>query len=155
MKEHQRLSGLDDLDEDWYLAQPAGDRGARRGKGWTGQRGFAAAMMVMLGAFTVIEGLAGLLADGFYLVAPEAVLAFDLTGWGWVHTIVGVLVVGTGLALPSGAVWARVGTVVLLILNAAAQLAFLAVSPLWSLIVIVLCVVVIWAVLVHDEEAGG
>jgi hypothetical protein len=154
MSEHPRL-GVDDVAATWHLAQAPGGRVDRRRTVWTGWIGFAAAMMVMIGAFNAIEGLAGLLTDDFYLVAPTAVLAFDLTGWCWVHTIVGVLVALTGLVLPSGAAWARVLTVLLLVLNAAAQLAFIAVYPLWSLIVITLCVVVIWAVVVHGDEASG
>lgn len=158
MSEQPRLDGIDHMAGDWDLARtPARTTLGQVDRGrtvWTGWIGFAAVMMVMIGAFNAIEGLAGLLTDDFYLVAPSSVLAFDLTAWGWVHTIVGVLVALTGAALLSGSAWARVITVVLLILNSVAQLAFIAVYPLWSLIVITLCVVVIWAVIVHGDDAG-
>jgi hypothetical protein len=155
MSGHPHLGEVDDMAGDWRWVSVPGDRvGDRRGGRAAGWIGFAGVIMIMIGAFNAIEGLAGLLAEEFYVVPPSDVLMFDLTGWGWVHTIVGVLVALTGAALLAGASWARVVTAVLLILNAAAQLAFVAVYPVWSLIVITLCVVVIWAVIVHGDEAG-
>ncbi|QFU88942.1 hypothetical protein [Amycolatopsis sp. YIM 10] len=161
MSEHQHYGAGDvgdvtDVSAEWRLSR-APRRSARHGDGAvrSGWIAFAGAMMVLIGAFNVIEGLAGLLTHDYYLVAPNAVLAFDLTGWAWIHTVIGVLVVLTGAALLGGAVWARVITVVLLIFNAAAQIAFIAVQPLWSLLVIGLCVVVIWAVIVRGGEVDG
>lgn len=156
MSEHQHY-GVDDVDDvsaEWRLARAPG-RSARHGVVRSGWIAFAGAMMVLIGAFNVIEGLAGLITDDYYLVAPTAVLVFDLTAWAWIHLAVGVLVVVTGAALLGGALWARVITVVLLIFNATAQLAFIAVQPLWSLLVIGLCVVVIWAVIVRGGEEDG
>ena len=120
---------------------------------WAGWIAFAALLMIMMGAFNAIEGLTGVLTD-FYVVAPEDVLVFDLTTWGWIHLVVGVLVALTGVALLARATWARVVTVVLAVLNAVAQMAFVAVYPVWSVIVIGLCAVVIWAVVVHGHETG-
>ncbi len=154
MSEHPRLGGIDTVPADrWLDAVPrARARDQRtRGAGWTG---FAGVIMIMIGAFNAVEGMAGLLTDDFYVVSPSDVLVFDLTGWGWVHTVVGVLAALTGVALLTGASWARVVTVVLVMLNAVAQLAFVAVYPVWSLIVITLGVVVIWAVIVHGDDDG-
>lgn len=119
---------------------------------WAGWIGFACVVMVMMGAFNMIEGLVGVLGDNFYVVAPEDVLAFDLTGWGWIQLVIGALVLVSGLALITGRAWARVVAVVLAILNAIGQLAFVSVYPVWSVIVIALCVVVMWAVIVHGNE---
>lgn len=120
---------------------------------WVGWIWFAGVMMVMIGVFNVIEGLVALFNRVYYAVSPENLLVFNLSGWGWVHIVVGVLVLLTGITLFSGAGWARVVTVVLAALNAVAQLAFVPVYPVWSTIVIALCVVVIWAVVVHGDEA--
>ena len=153
MSEHPHLREFDGMAGEWRPDPvPVEDVGGRS-SAWTGWIGFAGVIMVMIGAFNAIEGMAGLLTDDFYVVSPSDVLVFDLTGWGWVHTVVGILVALTGIALLTGAAWARVVTVVLVILNAAAQLAFVAVYPVWSLVVITLCVVVIWAVVVHGDEA--
>ena len=156
MSEHPRLDRLDDS-RSWL--EPAPRAATEPGSGepgsvWTGWIAFAAILMIMMGAFNAIEGLVGVLTDDFYVVAPQDVLVFDLTTWGWIHLVVGGLVAVTGAALLAGSTWARVVTVVLAVVNAVAQMAFVAVYPVWSVIVIGLCAVVIWAVVVHGDEAA-
>lgn len=151
MSEHPNL-GVGDPAGEWLGGPP--DVRVRRNV-WAGWIAFASLLMIMMGSFNAIEGLAGVLVDDFYVAAPADVLVFDLTTWGWLHLVIGVLVALTGAALLTGAVWARVVTVVLAILNAIAQLAFAAVYPVWSLIVIGLCVTVIWAVVVHGDDVAG
>jgi hypothetical protein len=113
---------------------------------------FAAVVVITTGVFNLIEGLVGLFDSDFYLVRPNDILVLDLTGWGWVHVVVGSLVALAGVALFAGAAWARPFTVVLATVNAVTQLVFIAVYPVWSLIVIALCFVVIWAVVVHGDD---
>lgn len=120
---------------------------------WAAWVWFAGIMMIIMGSLNAIEGLVALFDPNYYLAGPDNVLVFDLTGWGWIHLIGGVLIIATGIALCSGIGWARWVTVILAGLNAIAQLAFAAVYPVWSVIVIGLCVVVIWAIVVHGEES--
>ncbi|MFF5986946.1 DUF7144 family membrane protein [Prauserella flavalba] len=120
---------------------------------WTNWIGFAAVLMIVTGAFNVIAGLVALLNEDYYAVGPQGLLVFDLTAWGWIHLAVGALVLLTGLALFTGKAWAGVVAVVLLGLNAVAQLAFLPVAPLWGVLVIALDVVIIWAIVAHGHEA--
>ncbi|NKQ52338.1 hypothetical protein HFP15_05535 [Amycolatopsis sp. K13G38] len=120
---------------------------------WVGWIWFGGAMMILLGFFNVIEGLVALFNDKYYVVGPQGLLVFDITGWGWVHLIIGVLAVASGLALFTGAVWARIAAVFLATVNAVAQLAFLSAYPVWATVVIALDVLVIWAVIVHGDEA--
>ncbi|MGH3926427.1 MAG: DUF7144 family membrane protein, partial [Pseudonocardiaceae bacterium] len=84
---------------------------------------------------------------------PGGLLVFDLTTWGWVHLLLGALQILTGLALFSGATWARVTAVILVMLNVIGQIAWLNAQPVWSAIVIVLDLLVLWALVVHGEEA--
>ncbi|RSM43757.1 hypothetical protein DMA12_17870 [Amycolatopsis balhimycina DSM 5908] len=128
--------------------EPAVARSRRVGWIW-----FAGAITVLAGLFNVIEGLVALFDKDYYVVGPSGLLVFTLTGWGWLHFVVGVLVVLTGIALLTGAQWARVVTVALAGFNALAQLAFLSAYPFWGVIVIALDVLVIWAVIVHGDEA--
>jgi hypothetical protein len=141
-------------------ADPASDSGvAASGRTgaepsmWVGWIWFAGVIMIMIGLFNVIEGLVALFHKVYYVVSPENLLVFNLSGWGWVHLIVGALVALAGIALFSGAAWARLVTVLLAAVNAVAQLAFVPVYPVWSTIVLTLCVVVIWAVVVHGGES--
>jgi hypothetical protein len=124
-----------------------------RETGWLGWIWFAGIMMIVMGSFNAIEGLVALFRGEYYVVTEEQVLVFDITSWGWITLLIGILVALAGGALLSGAAWARVVAVVLAVINAVAQLAFVSVHPLWSTIVIALCVTVIWAVVVHGPEA--
>jgi vacuolar-type H+-ATPase subunit I/STV1 len=119
---------------------------------WVGWIWFAAVMMIMVGAFSVIYGLVALFNDTYYTVGPQGLLVFDITQWGWVHLIVGLVAVGTGFALLTGAMWARVLAVVIASINAIAQLLFMSANPAWALIAITFDLLVIWAVVVHGGE---
>ncbi|MEU0877268.1 hypothetical protein ABZ345_01615 [Lentzea sp. NPDC005914] len=124
-----------------------------RETGWLGWIWFAGIMMIVMGSFNAIEGLVALFRGEYYVVTEQQVLVFDITAWGWITLLIGVLVALAGAALLAGAAWARVVAVVLAVVNAVAQLAFVSIHPLWSTIVIALCVTVIWAVVVHGADA--
>lgn len=131
--------------------QPPGRAVARsRRLGWIW---FAGTIAVLAGLFNVVEGVVALVDSDYYVVGSAGLLVFDLTGWGWIHLIVGILAFASGLALFTGAVWARIVTVALAGFNALAQLAFLSAYPVWGVVVIALDVLVIWAVIVHGDEA--
>ncbi len=120
---------------------------------WVGWLYFGGSMMVLLGTFNIIEGLVALFNDQYYVATQQGLLVFDITAWGWVHLIIGVAAVVVGVGVFTGAMWARVTGVILCGLNAIAQLAFLSAYPLWAVIVIALDVLVIWALIVHGDEA--
>src|SRR3954470_14094711 len=75
---------------------------------WVGWIAFAGTMMVMVGAFHVIQGLVAVFNDEFYLVGKSGLtLHLDYTAWGWTHIIGGIIVVAAGVALFTGRIWAR------------------------------------------------
>ena len=88
------------------MAQSQGSRRPVSGAaiGWAH---FASMMMILIGVFHAIAGLSGIIKDNFYAVLPNYVLKFDVTTWGWIHLIGGIVVVLAGFSLFSGAVWAR------------------------------------------------
>lgn len=120
---------------------------------WVGWVYFGGAMMVLLGTFNIIEGLVALFNDEYYVRTQQGLLVFDITGWGWVHLIIGLLAVAVGIGVFTGAMWARVCGVILCGINAIAQLAFLSAYPVWGILVIALDILVIWALIVHGDEA--
>ena len=129
--------------------------GARR-SGWYGMVVFAATMMILLGTFHAIAGLVALFRDDYFLVTQSGlVIDADYTTWGWVHLLLGVLVVAAGAALYAGATWARFVAIVVAMLSAIVNLAFLASYPLWSVIMIAVDVLVIYAVTVHGGPDDG
>ncbi len=113
---------------------------------------FAALMLMLVGVFHAIAGLAGIFENEFYAVTPNYVFEFDVTVWGWIHLIWGVIVIVAGFSVLGGAVWARTIGVVLASLSALANFAFIPYHPLWSFVIIALDVAVIWALTVHGRD---
>src|SRR3954468_13766026 len=123
---------------------------------WTGWVAFGGVMLIMLGAFQIIEGLAALFDDGFYLVRSNGlVVDVNYNTWGWIHTIIGVVGVLAGLGLLAGNMLARVVGVAIAGLSALVNLAFISAYPVWSAILIALDVIVIYAIIVHGRELKG
>jgi hypothetical protein len=121
---------------------------------WLGWVGFAGIMMVMVGIFQVIEGLAALFRHHYYLVTSNGLLVTaNYTTWGWVHTILGVVVIAAGFGVLSGRILARLVGIILALASATVNLAFLSAYPVWSTILITLDVIVIYALAVHGGEA--
>jgi hypothetical protein len=131
----------------------AGTGAAAHGTGWAGWLIFASVIMIMLGAFQVIEGLVAVFQDDYYLVTSgHLVVHVDYTVWGWVHFGIGVAIVAAGLGLLSGQMWARILTIVLASLSAIVNLAFIAAYPVWGILIIAFDVIVIYAAAVHGNE---
>ncbi|RLQ86397.1 hypothetical protein D9V28_06165 [Mycetocola zhadangensis] len=121
--------------------------------GWTGWVFFAAAILFVNGMFSLTQGLVLLTDPNTYSAEINGeLLVFDTTGWAWWNIILGVLLLASGSALFSGATWARVVAVVFVVLSAVSQLLLIPVQPFWSLVVIAIDVLVIYALLVHGDE---
>jgi hypothetical protein len=123
--------------------------------GWAGWAAFAAFMMILIGGFHAIQGLAAIVKDNFYAVTPNYVFEFDATTWGWIHLIGGIIVVIAGFSIFSGAVWARTIGVIVAFASALANFAWLPYSPVWSVVVITIDVLVIYALTVHGRELAS
>jgi len=114
---------------------------------------FAGVMMIVLGAFQVIEGLVAVFQDRYYLVRPaNLVVHVDYTAWGWVHFGIGAVIVLVGFGVMTGAMWARIMGIGLAVISAIVNLAFIAAYPVWGIIIIALDVIVIYALAVHGRE---
>jgi hypothetical protein len=123
-----------------------------RSSGAVGWTMFAGVMMILIGAFHAIAGLAGILEDEFYAVTPNYVLEFDATTWGWVHLIGGVIVLFAGFSVFKGAVWARTVGVIIAAVSALVSFAWIPFYPVWSIVVIAIDVAVIWALTAHGRD---
>lgn len=113
---------------------------------------FASMMLVLAGMFGIIHGLVALINDEVYLVTNDGIVAFDFTTWGWIHLILGIIVLVAGFAVMSGQLWARIVGVFVAMLSAVSQIAFITAFPLWSVVIIGIDVLIIYGLLVHGEE---
>lgn len=120
--------------------------------GWVGWIVFASTMLFVLGCFHAIAGLVGIFKEDYYQVAQsDLVISVDYTTWGWVHLLLGVIVASAGAALLTGATWARIVTLALVVLSSLANLSFMAAYPLWAAIMIAVDILIIYAVTAHGD----
>jgi len=124
--------------------------------GWAGWVVFGAAMLLLMGSVHIIQGLVALFDDGFYAVGSNGlVVDVDYNTWGWIHLVIGLVGLLVGIGLLAGNMAARVAGVVIAFLSALVNMAFISAYPVWSVMVIVLDVIVIYAIIVHGRELKG
>ena len=121
--------------------------------GWVGWGWFAAIVLLIAGIFDAIRGFIALLKpDSAYFIFEGELFLFDVQGWGWWNLIIGIVLILVAIALFTGATWARVIAIIVAGLSAIGQLFLIPAQPWWSLIVITLDVLVIFALTVHGKE---
>ena len=126
---------------------------AQRPSGWAvGWTTFAAFMMILVGGFHAIAGLVAIIDDQFYVATREYVFQFDRSTWGWIHLILGIVLVLSGMGLFSGAVWARTVGVLIALLSALVGFAWLPYYPAWGIVIILVAISIVWALTVHGRD---
>ena len=113
---------------------------------------FASIMMIVVGALDVLQGLAAIIKQTYYVVSPNYVFKLNVTSWGWINLILGAVILLAGIGLLSGAVWARTVGVIMAVLIAISNFMWLPYYPVWSIIVIATSIVVIWALTAHGRD---
>ena len=116
--------------------------------------GFAGMLLLIIGFIDIFQGLIALFEDEYFVVTRAGFLAVDLTAWGWIMIVWGVLLSVGGMAWVQGR-RGRAGSDVVVSLNVFAQLGFLGNSqyPLWALTALTLNVVVLYALTVRWDES--
>ncbi|MFH8387617.1 hypothetical protein ACH4E7_43190 [Kitasatospora sp. NPDC018058] len=113
--------------------------------GWTT---FAAIMLIAGGTMAIFQGIAGITKDSLIVVTRNYVYSMNTTGWGWIHLILGIVVVLAGVALFGGSAWARAVGVVVAGLGMIANFLWLPYYPFWATVLIAIDGFVIWALCV-------
>lgn len=113
---------------------------------------FAGLLMIMVGIFHAIQGVVALFNNSFYVVGEEYLFKVDVTAYGWIHIILGLVVAGAGFGLFRGAVWARTVAVIVASVSMVASFVSIPYYPIWSVMLIVFDVFVIWAAILHGRD---
>lgn len=116
---------------------------------------FGGIVMVILGVFGILEGITALVDRYYFLTTSNGtVFSINLAGWGWFHIIVSALVLIAGIALLGSEIptWARVVGVAFVSVNAVLNLLWLPAAPIWSIIVIVLDILILFALVAAHRE---
>ncbi|MET7619793.1 hypothetical protein [Streptomyces sp. NPDC005408] len=114
---------------------------------------FAAVLMIFGGVMTIFEGIAAIAKDDVFVATRNYWAQFNLTGWGWIHLILGIILVLAGLALFKGAIWARVIGVAVAGLAMIANFMWLPHYPFWALVLIAIDLFIIWALCTAPRRA--
>jgi hypothetical protein len=104
-----------------------------------------AVLMLISGIWNFLEGLAAIIKGSFFIVLPNYAYNISVTGWGWFHLILGAVVFAAGCALFTDAGWARVTGVAIASISALVNFLYIPYSPVWSIAVIIIDLVIIWA----------
>ena len=106
---------------------------------------FAGAALLTVGVFQFLEGIAAAAKDDVFVRTDNYVFQFDLTTWGWIHIIFGVIVAIIGAAILAGQSWAMVAGIVVAVISALLNFVWMPYYPFWAILIIAFDVAVIWA----------
>jgi hypothetical protein len=119
-----------------------------RGQGWVL---FAAVLLLTIGTINVIDGIAAISRSHFYVAGAHYVFG-DLKSWGWTALILGALMVLVGLGVLVKNQFARWTGVVVLSLNALAQLLMIPAYPFWSLTIFAVDIVALYGLIAYGKR---
>ncbi|MDO3648369.1 DUF7144 family membrane protein [Nocardia mangyaensis] len=105
----------------------------------------AAIMLLIAATASILQGIAAIADDEFYVVGIDYIYQFDASTWGWVHLVLGVIALICAFGLMFGTAWGRYAAMGIAALVMIANFLSLPYYPAWSLVIIALSVVVIWA----------
>jgi len=109
---------------------------------------FAATMLGLGGILSVFDGIAALSKSKFYTANSHYVFS-DLRTWGWFMLIVGALLIVAAMGVFSGSGFARWYGILIAALSTLVHFEAIQSYPAWSLIIITLNVLVIYALAVY------
>jgi hypothetical protein len=113
---------------------------------------FAGVTLLTLAFFEILQAIAAIAEDEVFVAGVNYTYAIDLTEWGWIHLVLGLIGVAIGIGLLAGQAWARVAGIVVAVVVALANFAWLPYFPIWSLLIIAFSAVVIWALTAQLSE---
>jgi hypothetical protein len=124
-----------------------GSRGGSSGQGWAA---FAATMVLIAGVFNFIYGLAAIVDDNYFVAGD--LLFGDLSLWGWIHLILGVLQVLTATMIFAARELGALLGITFAGFSAIAALLAIGAYPLWSVIILVVDGLIIYALTVYGDS---
>ena len=113
---------------------------------------FAGVMLMIGGFLQVMEGLAAIIKDDYFVVGNRYVYHLNSSGWGWIHLLIGLLIVLAGVGIFSGNVLARSVGVLVAAGGVISNFLWIPYYPVWAIVLIAMNVAVIWALTAHGRD---
>jgi hypothetical protein len=111
---------------------------------------FAGIMMILVGAWDIIEGISGVIQGADMPHQAEAIIG-DIQVWSWFHLMFGLIIFLTGFGVLNVSAWARMVGIVLIGLNLLSRLITVQHNPYLSMLMVVIDVVIIYALAVYHD----
>ncbi|MFF9315435.1 hypothetical protein ACF1BS_31590 [Streptomyces sp. NPDC014748] len=115
---------------------------------------FAGAALMLSGPLSILLGVTGIAQDTLFS-PPGYVYRFDLTSWGWLHLAIGLALVVDGMGILAGKSWGRGAGIAVAGVSLITQFMFIPYYPVWSIVVMVLDLVIVWALARGAAGAAG
>jgi len=106
---------------------------------------FAGVLMLIVGVMHLLTGIAAIAKRDLFIVNSDEIFRISLVGWGWVHVVIAALIIIAGLAIVSGRAWGYATGIGFATLSILANFVFAPLYPFWSLVIIAVDVLIIWA----------
>ncbi|MFE0512100.1 hypothetical protein [Streptomyces sp. NPDC058964] len=111
---------------------------------------FAGVLMLVSGVLAILQGISAIAEDDVWARVGHYVYKINLTGWGWILLIVGVVAALAGAGILKGAAWARAVGIALAAVGIVIQFLFLPYAPVWAIIMIAIYLFMIWALAAYE-----
>ncbi|WP_042421425.1 DUF7144 family membrane protein [Streptacidiphilus anmyonensis] len=128
---------------------PTPGAGDGEGRWAVGAVVFAAVLLLVNGVLGILQGASAVSKDKVFVSTPHYLYKFDLTGWGWIHVVLGIIAILVGLGLLADQGWARWTGVAIACLSLIAQFLWLPYYPFWSVVMMGIDVFIIWGLTSH------
>ena len=109
-------------------------------------------MMIIVGLLDAFYGLIAVVNDNWVVWGNRGSVYLDITTWGWVHLILGIVVVLAGIGVITGNLLARIIGVLVIGVSLVLNFLSMPVYPVWSIVLITIDALVIWALIAHGQE---
>ena len=116
---------------------------------------FAGVMLATLASLQILQGLAAVLKDDVFVRGIEYSYKFDVSTWGWIHMLLGVIGVAVGIGILMGQTWAGVAGIAIAVVSLLSQFMFMPYYPFWSMLLIFMDIVVVWALATTLGDSGA
>jgi len=117
-----------------------------------GVSAFAGIVLATISVFEILEAIAALANDTVFVRGLNYTYEFDVTTWGWIHLLIGLVGLGTAAGILMGQAWGGILGILIASISMISNFLFLPYYPFWAITIIVIDVLVIWALTAHGRD---
>ncbi|MFC7494141.1 MULTISPECIES: DUF7144 family membrane protein [unclassified Nocardioides] len=104
----------------------------------------AGILLIITSGMNILQGLSAISNDELYAAGSEYLYKLDMTVWGTIHLVLGIIGVACGIGIVARVGWALVGGMLYAGVAILTNFAFIPHYPLWSIVIIAFNGFVIW-----------